>query len=51
MFSLHIDWKVQAAGDLKIIVKGVGFFKVRPTGSQVHWKSDNVSETVLDETV
>jgi len=32
-----------------LIVKGEGLLKV--TGSDVHWKSDNISETVLDRDV
>jgi len=35
------------ASDLKSIVKGEGFLKV--TGSLVHWKSVNISETMLDK--
>jgi len=35
---------MHAAYDLNIIVKGEGLVKV--TGS--HWKSDNISEMVLD---
>jgi len=42
---LHINRKVHVACDLKITVKG-GLFRV--TGSHIHWKSDNISETVLD---
>jgi len=33
------------ACDLNIIVKSDGLLKV--TDSHVHWKSDNISETVL----
>jgi len=40
---------VQAACDLNFIVKGEGLLKV--TGSHVHWKSGNISETVLDRYV
>jgi len=45
----HITWKAHPACDLNIIVKGEGFLKVR--GSHVHWKSDNILETVLDRDV
>jgi len=37
------------ACDLNIIVKGEGLLKV--TGSHVHYKSDSVSETMLDRDV
>jgi len=43
---LHITWKAHAACDLNIIVKVEGLLKV--TNSHVHWKSDNIFETVLD---
>jgi len=43
---LHINWKALAACDLNFIVKHEGLLKV--TGSHVHWKSGNISETVLD---
>ena len=46
---LHINWKAQAACDLKFIVKDEELFKV--TGSYVHWKSGNISETVLGRDV
>jgi len=46
---LHINWKGHAAGDLNIIVKGERHFNV--TGSHVHWKTDNISEMVLDRDV
>jgi len=59
---LHINWKVHAAdlnyvntetkqelSDLNFIVKGEGLLKVK--GSHVHWKSGNISETVLDRDV
>ena len=46
---LHINWKAHAACDLSFIVKGEGLFKV--TGSQVHWKSGNISETVVDRDI
>jgi len=35
--------------DLNFIVKDEGLIKV--TGSHVHWKSDNMSEKVLDRDV
>ena len=34
------------ACDFDFVVKGEGLLKV--TCSHVHWKSDNISETVLD---
>jgi len=37
---------VRNARDLNIIVKGEGLLKV--TGSHIHWKSDNILETMLD---
>jgi len=37
------------ACDLKFIAKGEGLLKV--TCSQVHWKSGNISETVLHRDV
>jgi len=37
------------ACDVNIIVKGEGLLKV--TGSHIHWKNDNISETVLDRYV
>jgi len=43
---LHTNWKAHVACDLNFIVKGERLLKV--TGSHVHWKSDNISETVLD---
>jgi len=46
VFSLHVNWKVHAACDLKVIVKGEGLLRI--TGSHIHWKSDNISETVLE---
>jgi len=46
---LQINWKAHAACDLNFTVKGEGLFKV--TGSPVHWKSGNISETVLDRDV
>jgi len=36
---------MHAACDLNIIVNDEGLLKV--TGSHVHWKNDNISETVL----
>jgi len=45
---LHITGKVHTACDLNIL-KGDGLFKV--TGIHVHWKSDNISEMVLDRDV
>jgi len=44
---LHIDWKAHGACDLNFIVKVEGLPKV--TGSRVHWKSGNISETVLNK--
>ena len=35
------------ACDLNFIVKGEGLLKV----TSIHWKSDNISETVLDRDV
>jgi len=48
---LHINWKAHAACDINIpgIVKGEGLLKI--TGSDVHWRSDITSETVLDRDV
>jgi len=46
---LHINWKVHLACDLNFTVKDEGLLKV--TGSHVHWKSGNISETVLDRNV
>jgi len=43
---LHINLKVHEACDLNIIVKDYELLKV--TGSHIHWKSDNISETKLD---
>jgi len=40
---------VQPASDLNFIVKGEGLLKV--TGSHVHWKSGNISDTVLNRVV
>jgi len=40
---------VHAACDLNIIIKGEGFLLV--TGSHVHSKNANISETVLDRDV
>jgi len=37
------------ACELDIIVKGEGLIK--DIGSHVHWKSDNISETMLDRGV
>jgi len=37
------------ACDFNITVKGEGLLEV--TGSHVHWKSDNISETVPDRDV
>jgi len=42
----HINWKAHVSCDLNFIVKGEGLLKV--TGSHVHWKSSNISETVLE---
>jgi len=47
--SLDINWKVHLDCDFNFIVKDEGL--VRVTGSQVHWKSGNISETVLDRDV
>jgi len=38
--------KVESARDLIFIDKGEELLKI--TGSHVHWKSDNISERVLD---
>ena len=40
---------MRAVCDLNFIVKGEGFLKV--IDSHVHWKSGNISETVLDRDV
>jgi len=40
---------MHATCDLNFIVKGKGLLKV--TGSHIHWKSDNISETLLDRDV
>jgi len=45
---LHMNWKSYAVCDLNN-VKGKGLLKV--TGSHVHWKSGDISETVLDKDV
>jgi len=37
------------ACDLNFIVNGEGLLKV--TGSHIHWKSGNISKTVLDTDV
>jgi len=46
---LHINWKVHAACYLNFIVKDEGLMMI--TGSHIHWKSGNISETVLDKDV
>jgi len=46
---LYINWKAHTACDLNFIVKGEGLLKV--TGSHVHCKSGNISETVLVKNV
>jgi len=46
---LHVNCEVHAACDLNFIVKGEGLLKV--TGSHLHWKSDYISEMVLDRDV
>ena len=46
---LYINWKMHIACNLNIIVKGEGLLNV--TGSHVHWKSGNISESVLDRDV
>jgi len=46
---LQINWKARVACDLKFIVKSEGLFKV--TGSHVHWRSGNISETVFERDV
>jgi len=43
-----MNWKSYAVCDLNN-VKGKGLLKV--TGSHVHWKSGDISETVLDKDV
>jgi len=43
---LYINWIAHEDRDLNFIVEGEGLLKV--TGSHVHWKSGNISETVLD---
>jgi len=45
----HINWTIHAACDLNLIVKAGGLLKV--TDSHLHWKSGNISETVLDRDV
>jgi len=40
---------LHAACDLNIIVIGEGLLKV--TESHVHWKSDNILETMLDRDI
>jgi len=40
---------MHVACDLNFIVKGEGLFKV--AGSHIHWRSSNISETVLDTDV
>jgi len=42
---LRINWNVHPACDLNVIVRGEGLLKVN--GSHVHWKSGNISDTVL----
>ena len=51
MYSMlaHINWKVHAACDLNFIVKGERLLKVAV--SHTHWKSDDISETVVDRYV
>jgi len=46
---LHINWTAHAACDLNFIVKDERLLKV--TGSHVHWKSGNISGTLLDRDV
>jgi len=46
---LYINFKAHMACDLNFIVKGEGLLKV--TGSHLHWKSGDISETVLDRHV
>jgi len=48
---LHINWKAHAACDLNFIVKGKGLLKVTSSYTGLYWKSDNISETVLDKDV
>ena len=45
----HINQKVHVACDLNFTVKGEGLLNV--TGSHLHWKNDNILETVLDRDV
>jgi len=40
---------VHVACDLNFTVKGEGLLNV--TGSHLHWKNDNILETVLDKDV
>jgi len=40
---------VQAGCDFNLIIKGKSLLKV--SGSHEHWKSNNISETVLDKDV
>jgi len=46
LVCLHINCKVHATCDLNFLVNGKGLLKV--TGSHVHCKSYNISETLLD---
>jgi len=46
MVYLHVNLKVNAACDLNFVVKGEGLLKV--TGSHVHSKSGDISETVIN---
>jgi len=48
---LHINWKVHEACDLNFMVKGEKLLKVTGSHVHVHWKSGNISETVLDRDV
>jgi len=44
---LPMNWKAHTTCNLNFIVKAEGLLKV--TGSDVHWKSSDISETVLDK--
>ena len=43
---LYVNWKAHVACDLNFMVNAEKLLRV--TNSHEHWKSDNISETVLD---
>jgi len=48
-YNYSVFWKVHVACDFNFIVNGEVFLKI--TDGQVHWKSGNISEMVLDRDV